>query len=165
MSTLQSLSYSYDGVGNVLSVNSPSYSYNYDNINRLNYSSGPWGTITYKYDSVGNRVKETFGSVTTSYLYSSYNRMTQKNTSSWTARFNYDNNGNLQKIINGSTTWNYYYDVLNHLTGVAKNGVTLQNNTYDANGRRTEQNVRVRPSCMRIRGIIFCLRRICLPLL
>ncbi|HZW56798.1 MAG TPA: RHS repeat-associated core domain-containing protein, partial [Nitrososphaerales archaeon] len=139
--TLQSLSYAYDAVGNVISVNSPSYNYTYDNLNRLNYTSGPWGKITYAYDAVGNRVKMVYGSVTTTYLYSSYNRLTQENTSSWTATLTYDKNGNLKKIVNGSTSWNYYYDYENHLTGVSKNGANVQNSTYDAQGRRIEQNV------------------------
>ena len=29
--------------------------YAYDSRDRLNYSSGPWTTVTYSYDQVGNR--------------------------------------------------------------------------------------------------------------
>lgn len=49
--TLQDLNYTYSGNGNLLNINSESYSY--DDLDRLTSSTGPWGTISYIYDGVG----------------------------------------------------------------------------------------------------------------
>src|SRR5437016_11706704 len=67
------LNYTYDGTGNVLTLNSESYAY--DSLDRLTSTTGPWGTITYAYDQVGNRVKMVQGSATTTDAYGSFNRL------------------------------------------------------------------------------------------
>jgi RHS repeat-associated protein len=41
-------------------------------------------------------------------------------------------------LVNGSATWQYSYDYENRLTGVTKNNVTVQTNTYDSDGRRVK---------------------------
>ena len=130
---LMGLNYTYDGVGNVIGINTESFSYN--SMNELISSSGPWGSTSYSYDGAGNMLNMTLGSTTTNYGYDSYNRM----TSAGSATLTYDSNGNLNKIVNGTTTWKYYYDYENRLTSVTKNGVTAQNDTYSGDGNRVEQ--------------------------
>jgi RHS repeat-associated protein len=132
---LMGLNYTYDGVGNVLSINTESFTYN--SLNELISSSGPWGSTSYFYDGAANMLNMTQGSTTTTYGYDSYNRM----TSAGSATLTYDANGNLKKIVNGTTTWLYYYDYNNRLIGVSKNGVTVQNNTYSGDGSRVEQTL------------------------
>jgi RHS repeat-associated protein len=132
---LMGLNYSYDGVGNVLKINTENYTYN--SLNELISSRGPWGSTSYFYDGAGNMLNMTSGGATTTYGYDSYNRM----TSAGSATLNYDANGNLIKVVNGSTTWQYSYDYENQLTGVAKDGATVQNNTYSGNGLRVKQTV------------------------
>ena len=46
----------YDALGSVLSINNGSDAESYDMIDRLNRMIGPWGTITYKFDEVRNRL-------------------------------------------------------------------------------------------------------------
>src|SRR6202030_2596831 len=53
------LNYTYDGTGNVLSVNNENYGY--DALDRITSTSftGGWGTIDYTYDGAGNRLTMT----------------------------------------------------------------------------------------------------------
>ena len=44
-------------------------------------------------------------------------------------------------MVNGSNTWKYYYDYEDRLTGISKNGVTVQNNSYTADGKRVSQTL------------------------
>src|SRR6266705_6640641 len=67
------LNYTYDGTGNVLTLNTESYAY--DSLDRLTATTGPWGTIAYSYDQVGNRLKMVQGSTTTTYSYGPFDRL------------------------------------------------------------------------------------------
>lgn len=127
---LLDLNYTYDGVGNVKSVNTENFTYDW--LNQLSSAVGPWGTLNYTYDGVDNLLSLKQGSTTTTYSYGSYNRL----SSSGNATLTYDLNGNTIKIVNGSNTWKYYYDYANRLTGVTMNGVGVQNNTYSGDGMR-----------------------------
>jgi len=130
---LLDLNYTYDAVGNVKSIDTESYTYDW--LNRLTSSSGPWGTTNYTYDSVGNMLTLRQGSTLTNYTYGSYDRLTQAGSASFT----YDANGNTIKQVNGSNTWKYSYDYKNRLTGVSLNGKSVQNNTYSGDGERVSQ--------------------------
>ena len=123
------LNYTYDGTGNVKTLNTETY--HYDWLNRLNYSSGPWTTITYAYDQVGNRIRMVQGSTTT-YSYGSFNRLSSAGSTTYT----YDANGNM---ITKSGGWTYSYDYENRLTKVAQSGTTKQPNSYDGDGNRVKQ--------------------------
>ena len=130
--TLLDLNYTYDGAGNVLSVNNQNYSY--DALNRLTSGNGTWGTLVYKYDSVGNILQLKNGSSSTNYSYGSYNRL----LSAGNVNYTYNNDGDVITKTTTAGTWNYYYNPLNELTSVAMNGVSVENNTYNGAGQRIE---------------------------
>jgi len=56
--TLQNFSYGYDNVGNITSIGDSAggmnQTFQYDDLNRVAVSSGPYGYRTYQYDSFGN---------------------------------------------------------------------------------------------------------------
>jgi len=131
------LNYTYDGTGNVLTLNNEAY--HYDWLNRLNYTSGPWTTTKYAYDQVGNRIRMVQGSTTTVYCYGAYNSLASYTTStcsSPTVSYTYDSNGNLITKTGG---WTYSYDYANELTKVTHSGSTVQTNAYDGDGNRVKQ--------------------------
>jgi YD repeat-containing protein len=91
-------------------------------------------TITYEYDSVGNRTKKIVtdgnGSTTTTYTYDAANQLTSVNGQSYT----YDQNGNLTH----DGTYTYVYNEDNRLIEVKDSGnTTVSSFTYDHQGRRT----------------------------
>ncbi|MGD0476938.1 MAG: hypothetical protein ABSB29_02085 [Nitrososphaerales archaeon] len=126
------LIYTYDGTGNVLTENTESYSYDW--LDRLTSTTGPWGTITYTYDQVGNRVKMVQGGTPTTYSYGSFNRLTSAGSTTYT----YDANGNMV-AKNDGTSWTFSYDYENRLTNVVHSGSTVQQNFYDAGGDRVKK--------------------------
>jgi RHS repeat-associated protein len=131
---IMNLTYFYDATGNVVQINNEKYSY--DALNRLISQNTTQGYTTYSYDPVGNIQSVTQGGTLTSYTFGSYNRLTKVGS---TATLSYDPNGNVLKEVNGSTTFQYSYDNENRLTAVLKNGVTVQTNTYDGDGKRIIQ--------------------------
>jgi RHS repeat-associated protein len=130
---LLDLSYGYDNVGNVLSIGTESYSYDY--LNRLTVGTGPWGTTKYGYDGLGNRLWLYQSPTNTTYTYGSYNRLSSAGSTSFT----YDNNGNRITQVNGGTTTKYNYDFENRLTSVSQGSSTLGNYTYSAIGMRIQK--------------------------
>jgi len=130
--TLLDLNYTYDGEGNVLSINTETYWY--DTLDRLTSSSGPWGSISYTYDAVGNRLTKTEGG-TINYEYGACNRLTQAGS----ATYSYDANGNLATKNDGTNSWTYSYDYENRLTQVKKNGQTIAQYVYDSGGQRIKK--------------------------
>ena len=128
---LGSLNYTCDGVGNVIKINNENYSYN--PLNELTSGNGTWGTINYSYDAVGNMVQMVSSSATTTnYSYGPYNRLTSAGNTNYT----YNADGDLIREASASATWNYNYDYLNRLTSVVKNGVTVENDTYNGDGQQ-----------------------------
>src|SRR5207245_2510142 len=96
------LNYTYDGTGNVLTLNTESYGYDW--LDRLTSSTGPWTTITYAYDQAGNRVKMVQGSTTT-YTYRWLNRLSRAGSRT----YSYDANGNMI-TKNDGFSWTFTYD-------------------------------------------------------
>ena len=80
--TLQNLSYGYDVADKVLSLtdgvtSGNSQTLEYDVLNRLTGAKGSYGSLAYTYDTVGNRLTQTLGSVTSSFSYkANSNRLT-----------------------------------------------------------------------------------------
>jgi YD repeat-containing protein len=133
-----SLNYTYDGTGNVLTINSESYGYDW--LNRLTSSTGPWGSYTYAYDQTGNRVRTAQGSTTTVYCYRAFNRLsgyyTTGSCGSLTTSYTYDANGN---TATKTARWSYSYDYENRMTKAVQSGTTVQANAYDGDGNRVQQ--------------------------
>ncbi|MBI2184787.1 MAG: hypothetical protein HYU39_07510 [Thaumarchaeota archaeon] len=131
------LNYAYKGNGDVESIDDgyapTDETYSYDGLDRLTSSTGPWGTISYTYDQVGNRLTKTEGS-TTSYTYGTYNRLTQAGSTNYT----YDNNGNMITKNDGTDSWTYTYDYNNMMTKAVKNSVTQGQYFYDCDNRRVK---------------------------
>jgi RHS repeat-associated protein len=81
-SVSDTLSYTYDSDGNLLTAsdNAGSYSYGYDSDNRMTSEQEPYGlSMTFQYDAAGNRtlVQDSLGGVTTS-IYDLDNRLTSR---------------------------------------------------------------------------------------
>lgn len=92
--------YSLDSVGNRLSFNNTSYTY--DEADRLQSE----GETTYDYDKNGNLITKTVSGETTTYLYDGENRLIQVNTPDGKAtQFQYDPFGNrITRSIDGNIT-------------------------------------------------------------
>jgi len=145
---IDSYDFTYDGVGNIKTLNNEIY--DYDDLDRLTYAQGPWGTISYTYDSVGNRLTEDVGdpSLDKTYVYDTYNKLTDiefEDPSTPEVHFEYDNYGNIiRKIIgewaNPIEDWEYEYDTgplvrENELATVYLDGELVRATQYDAFGR------------------------------
>jgi RHS repeat-associated protein len=138
---LSSFSYTYDNVGNRLSVTENGGSvvnYVYDDIYQLT-SETRTGTnayaITYQYDGVGNRTQMVKGGVTTSYACNNNNQMLTETTSGTTVTYAYDLNGNLTSKTGGGNTTSYTWDWNNHLLTVTEPSGTTSYE-YDGDGTR-----------------------------
>jgi len=142
-SIVLSMNYTYDGVGNVKTINyapSVTESYSYDNLSRLVRADGSetWGAvINYVYDSVGNRLwKNESGS--TAYTYGSYNKLTSDGTWSYT----YGRGGDLIWKNSTSAKYNYTFNSLGQMTNaykwVGQDRTTLGSYYYDVNGARAK---------------------------
>jgi len=115
------------------STSNATTSYTYDNGGKLTQEAGPYATIAYTYDSVGNRLTRTVTNAatgngtslvngTTSSAYDQNDRMT-------TGGHTYDADGN-ETMVNGQAA---SYDFENHLVGLG-NAATAY--AYDADGNR-----------------------------
>jgi YD repeat-containing protein len=108
---LLNLSYGYDLRDSVTSIGNGSFTetYGYD-LRARNQTTGPWGTVSYGYDPVGNRLsKSVQGGSTISYAYDNMDRL----VSATGLGFAWDDNGNMVYKNDGTYAWNYTYDTLN----------------------------------------------------
>jgi len=127
--------YTYDAVGNRLSMSTPegNYSYSYDAIYRLTGEVNPiGGTYSYTYDAVGNRLSMTHNGQTINYVYDAGNKLLQAGNTTFT----YDGNGNMvSKTENGQTT-TYVYNYEDKMVQVnLPNGSSIVY-SYDHSGKR-----------------------------
>ena len=131
--TLLDLNYTYDAVSNVVGINTELYSYDF--LNRLISSTGPWGTINYGYDGIGDRLWLYQSPTNTTYAYGAFYRLTSVGSTSYT----YDNNGNRLTQVSGGTTTRYNYNFENRLTGLSQGSSILGNYTYSPLGMRIQK--------------------------
>ncbi len=132
-----SLTYSsYDANGNITGITNTldttkNKTFTYDNLDRLStaVSTGIWGTLSWTYDGVGNRLTENSNNYTYT---SSTNRLATANGNSYT----YDNNGNT--TAEGSKQFIYNQ---NQRLIQANNGGTTAYYTYNGNGQRVKKTV------------------------
>jgi len=134
--------YLYDDNNNVTSIENLDPTYNmtlgYDELDRLDFASGKWGTGSFAFDDLGNIRTKTLGSQSLSYDYdiTDKNRL-DKVSGSFTKSFEYDDRGNVIKsgkmLVNGEVVkeaYNLTFNRANQLTN-AKGNVY----TYDGYNR------------------------------
>jgi YD repeat-containing protein len=140
---VSSLAYAYtDGMNltgitdNVTAANSNTFAYSL--ANRLNAASGAWGSKSFGYDGVGNRITDntTLSGVTTNRtqfygandnrLGSIYEGATQLRS------YTYDNAGNIITDIRPGETFGYTYNKRNRLSAVTRNSVSYATYGYNA---------------------------------
>ncbi|MEW6102185.1 MAG: SpvB/TcaC N-terminal domain-containing protein [Candidatus Omnitrophota bacterium] len=144
--SVQDLTYTYDGVGNVISifdaVNTTTQSFQYDELNRLIQADGAgYGAKPFSYDEIGNIISKD----TNTYGYGSgvssgAGPHAVTSLSDGTA-FTYDLNGNMRTRQAAGHTSEYLYDAENQLTGVKKDSLLAAEYAYDDEGERIKKTV------------------------
>lgn len=155
--------YTYDGVGNLKSIddavdNTYDRTLDYDNINRLSTVSGPWGSGTISYNGTGNITSQVFGGTSLTYTYDSNNRLGSV-SGSRAATYGYDAYGNITSASGTAYTYDgapnlrcincadaankieYAYDATNHRSVITKGGIK----TYEMYGSNGNQLVEYTP--------------------
>ncbi len=151
---IQNLTNGFDPSGNITSItdhlaSSRTQTLGYDNLNRLNSASGLYGSQSYTYDGVGNRLTRVVGSTTDTYAYSSTaNQISTVTTGSNVRSFTYlpsgqvsqdvrdpsdtytfaanDNGRNASASLNSSTVGSYLYNAFEQRVQKVAGGVTTQ---------------------------------------
>ncbi|MGD2250052.1 MAG: RHS repeat-associated core domain-containing protein, partial [Candidatus Methanofastidiosia archaeon] len=137
------LNYQYDLVGNITLVNydrrlpdqqwaESVETFQYDWLDRLISAEGDYGSLSYSYDPVGNRLSQN------DLLYT-YNTMNELLSISDGATITYDAKGNMLTKSDGVDTWSYTYDVRDLLTQVEKNQQVIAQYTYDGHGNKIKK--------------------------
>ncbi len=137
---LESFSYTYDAVGNVLSVTSSAgtATFEYDSVDFLTRAVLPGGrTISVRYDAAGNRVQVSDGGVTTAYAHDVQNRTTQAGPEA----FSYDADGNLISRTGPAGTASYNWDAEGQITGATHPSLGAVTYAYDVLGRRLSETI------------------------
>ncbi|NVL90429.1 MAG: RHS repeat protein [Desulfobacterales bacterium] len=130
-------SYAYDPVGNVAGIDDHfepvrSQSFSYDVLNRLAGASGIYGSISYTYDQVGNRLTKIHDEATDTYSYMPGTNKLSEITGANPMTFAYDANGNTTSM--GDEV--FVYNQNNRLVEAAENGITAGEYVYNALGQR-----------------------------
>jgi YD repeat-containing protein len=140
------LLYGYDKVHNVTSitdqrVGSPQtvQSYTYDVLDRMQTATGPWGGISWTYDSAGNRLTEARGG-TTVYNYSGTTNRLTHTTGANPETFTWTGLGQLQTNTRGANTTTYTYSPAGMLLTASAPGVSASY-LYDADHLRVKRQV------------------------
>ncbi|MDH3973937.1 MAG: RHS domain-containing protein [Deltaproteobacteria bacterium] len=139
--TLMNSQYTFDRVGNTLSVTSggTSRSYSYDKIYQLTGAANPdLANESYVYDNIGNRLTLAVeGTVADDYSHNANNEL----LSSGDVVYSYDANGNTVSATKDGKTTNYVYDASNRLVRVELPDGGLATYAYDPFGRRVSKVV------------------------
>ena len=134
LGSLLSWTYATDNLGNILSIadtlhstNNRAYGYQ-DNQYFLTRGDGPWGTRSWTYDKIGNRLTEVHGGTTDTYTYQLVPPpgnghlpiLSSVQLGAGGARsYQFDPAGNLQQIAQGSTSTQLTNDAAGHLAALA----------------------------------------------
>ena len=135
-------SYTYDHKGNLLYTQEPNTPwanqyFNYDLLNRLTRARGPYGTIDYTYDKVGNRLTRTIDGQSDTYSYIPETSKVQGITGTNPVAFTYDGNGN----VTGFGSKALVYNQNNRLVRVEEGSDVLGEYTYNGLGQRVSKVV------------------------
>jgi len=106
--------------------------FGYDWLNRLVSAQGDYGSLSYSYDSVGNRTS-------LNDLTYTYNTMNELLSISDGTTFTYDELGNTLTKTDGTDTWTYTHDKRDRLTQVEKNQEIITQYSYDGDGKRIQK--------------------------
>jgi len=134
-------SYVYDANRNLTSITGTttpwySQSFGYDELNRLTSATGRYGSITYTYDDVGNRLTRNANGVKETYTYVTGTNRINKITGGFNPRtFAYDGNGNITN--DGALT--FVYDQNNRLIEVKEGETSKAIYTYNGLGQRVKK--------------------------
>ncbi len=157
LTTVLDLSYDYDANGNITTIdhlNEPTNNqlFSYDVLDRLSGSTGDYGSLSYQYDPIGNRLQKstTENAQINTEDYSYNTGSNQLNsviinpvTDNTVSNYQYDNNGNPTQISDTDTATENLtstYNAANRLATISKSSLTA-NYTYNALGQRTTKQI------------------------
>jgi RHS repeat-associated protein len=131
--------YSYDSRGNTTVITNNlidtyPYTYTYDDLSRLTGFNGIWGTGSFTYDTLGNRLNKKIVSTSTSYSYTG-NRLSSTSGGE-PATYSYNGYGSLTGMTKSGITYSLIYDTLNNLKSYKSGSTTLAAFSYDGDGMR-----------------------------
>jgi RHS repeat-associated protein len=135
------LNYSYDAGGNITHLaydrlqdqqwTESAETFSYDWLDRLISAQGPYGSYTYTYDPVGNRLSHND-------LFYTYNEMNELLSTSDGTTFSYDAVGNLTEKQDGNTI-QYTYTAHNQLSRIEKDHTIQSELYYDGTNQRVKK--------------------------
>jgi len=141
-SALQKLTYAYDASSNVSSITdgvtaANSQTLGYDVLDHLTSATGSYGSLSYSYSPIGNRLTQTVGGIPSSYTYAPHsNQLTKITSGAATQTLSYTAAGNIAAITpNASAATTYTYNQWNRLASVTT-PVQFAQYAYDAFGHR-----------------------------
>ena len=105
-------------------------------INRLDGATGPWGSLSWTYDDVGNRLTYTDDVGTANYSYFTGNNRLHALTGTTSKTFSYTDAGNTET----EDTRQYVYNENNRLTQVGNGGV-IGDYRHNGHGERVIKSV------------------------
>ena len=124
-----------------LPEDSGSFSYGYDELNRLIHVSQNGKTLrSYGYDAFGNRSSkteyQTAGELVTTYRYNTKNQLMQETDADGTKDYAYDHRGNLLSVTSGEEVLKAYgFDAANQMSSsMGRTDGTIQKAVYQYNG-------------------------------
>ena len=141
--TLRQMSYGYDLRDDLTAVNdlqttANSEVYGYTPRESLTSATGPYGTLAFTYDGVGNRVTAAVGAVTDSYSYpATSNRLSIITPGAGGSRgYTYDAMGNVTGETRPGGAYGYTYDSAGRMVTFLIGGVQQASYKYDFAGRQ-----------------------------
>jgi RHS repeat-associated protein len=145
MTANSSASYTYDSNGNtltkVVSSNTTTYAWDYENRVTSVTLPSSGGTVTFKYDPIGRRIYKSFSAGGTSVFAYDGDNMIEETNSSGTVVARYSQTENMDEplaMLRSSATSYYNADGLGSVTSLANGSGTLTRSyTYDSFGKQT----------------------------
>jgi YD repeat-containing protein len=140
------LFYSYDNVGNVLSIADPrpgaNQSFTMDALDRLTIAYGPWGSLAWTYDAAGNRLTEQNAAGVVTYDYTAATQrldsLTWPSSGTLAETFQYDNAGRVTRDKNIDT---YAYSPVGHLQSASRGTAVVASYKFDTSDERFASTV------------------------